>query len=68
MEQFPEHQAFLVSIISLSFPIALATPRALPEAPSSCNGLALQPEMGQVDRSIFNLAYFFGVDIKLLPS
>lgn len=42
---FPELWAFLVSIIILSS-IALAAPKALPEAPISPSSLASQPKLG----------------------
>lgn len=50
--QFPERWAFLVSIIILSS-VALAAPKALPEAPSSPSSLALQPEPGQVKPGLY---------------
>lgn len=64
---FPEHWAFLVSIIVLPS-VALVAPKALPEAPSSRSSLALQPELGRLSQDYIYHGRFFDANIKLLSS
>lgn len=64
--QFPEHWAFLVSILILSFPVALAAHKASRKPPVPAAAWPCGQNQARLSQDYIYHGHFFDANIKLL--